>query len=601
MLGPFAKLADFLVNQRSTRLVFVGGLAMIPVAFAAFVGKQPWLFLAVTLLSALTDGILRLAPLSQARLLRVIRDRATQTSTLRIGLTAAAFVTLADYRAAAVIIGAGLVGSVLCRVAAGWFQEGAIRASRGTAGVPVESRMDRWLMRGSVAVRYSRGLTVSELATLVALTVALAGGSGTWVAAIVAGAWLPSLGLVLMTAWLWLLAVRQPRAIPTEGLTPGRVAVYFGEPVARSYQLSQWLPVLAEVDRDLGVQLVFRDRRSFDLFGELTDLPRFYARTLHDLTDLYTFSDHGVVLYVNNGWRNFQSLAWPKALHVHINHGESDKTSLVTHQARAYDRVLVAGDAAIRRLTTGLLELELGSVVAVGRPQLDYVDVSQASRQSKRPTLVYAPTWEGENDANNFSSIDIAGLEIVRALLQVSGTTVLYKPHPRTVHSRDRKTREAHKAIDRLLAEAAVVNPEAGHGTWHGDVLELLACADVLVADVSSVAVDHLYLRPDARLILMDRGSGGGRVRASEIPVARAATVVRADQLGDLGETVRLLMVGEGQLETRADVRRDYFGDLDVGESTRRFQAVVAELVAYRDRVVAQTGIAAASVSVDSS
>jgi hypothetical protein len=56
--------------------------------------------------------------------------------------------------------------------------------------------------------------------------------------------------------------------------------------------------------------------------------------------------------------RNFQSLAWPKAMHVHINHGESDKTSLVTHQARAYDRVLVAGDAAIRRLTTGLLELE---------------------------------------------------------------------------------------------------------------------------------------------------------------------------------------------------------------------------------------------------
>jgi hypothetical protein len=172
VLGPFAKLADFLVNHQSTRLVFVVGLALLPLALVALVREKPWLFLAVTALSAVTDGNLRLAPLGQGRLLRVIRDRATQTSTLRIGLIAAAFVTMTDELVAAVIIGAGLVLSVLCRVVAGWLQEGVVRAGRTAVGAPVELGMNRWLTRGSVAVRYIRGLAFSELVMLVALTVA---------------------------------------------------------------------------------------------------------------------------------------------------------------------------------------------------------------------------------------------------------------------------------------------------------------------------------------------------------------------------------------------------------------------------------------------
>jgi hypothetical protein len=47
------------------------------------------------------------------------------------------------------------------------------------------------------------------------------------------------------------------------------------------------------------------------------------------------------------------------------------------------------------------------------------------------------------------------------------------------------------------------------------------------------------------------------------------------------------------------DVRREYFGDYEVGESTRRFQAVVADLVALRDRRVATSG-AAGSMSIES-
>jgi hypothetical protein len=213
--------------------------------------------------------------------------------------------------------------------------------------------------------------------------------------------------------------------------------------------------------------------------------------------------------------------------------------------------------------------------------------------------VVYAPTWEGENDANNFSSVDIGGPAIVQALLTVPDVTVLYKPHPRTPISPQRAMRDAHRAICGLLAAAVAAEPDRGHGLWPGEILPLLASADVLVSDVSSVAVDHLYLRPDAGLVLLDRGRDGGDVKTAEIPIARAATVLRADQPADLPAAVTALLASPGESPLRAEVRHQYSGDYEVGESTRRFQAVVAELVALRDQRVAASG-AARSVSVDS-
>lgn len=185
---------------------------------------------------------------------------------------------------------------------------------------------------------------------------------------------------------------------------------------------------------------------------------------------------------------------------------------------------------------------------------------------------MYAPTWEGENEANNFSSVDIAGPGIVRSLLAVPATTVLYKPHPRTPDSPVPQMRAAHRTICDLLDDAAAAEPSAGHRHWEGEVLPLLARADLLVADVSSVTVDHLYLRPDARLVLMDRGGGGGQIRVSETPVARSAVVVRADDIGDLTAAVVDLLGSNEQAAVRRRVRHEYFGDFEAGESTRRFQ-----------------------------
>lgn len=571
-------------DHRLWRLVFLSTLVLLPIALIAVIVEAAWTAVAALALSAIVDGLLRWSRLSGGRLLAELRDRSSQLTTLRVGLIAVAFLTMADSPVVASMLGAGLVLSVLCRVLAAWINAYANRISeRAEQGVLAGDADAASSYGAGLGTRYTRWLTASELASVAALGAALAGASPPPTAIVVALAWaLPAVWLVGSTVH----GLLRPRFDASEIEVEGRIAVYFAEPTNRAYQLQQWLPVLDDLHESFGVLLIFRDRRCIEHFGELTSLPRLYARTIDNLTDVYEAGDHGVVLYVNNGTRNFQSLAWPYAMHVHINHGESDKTSLVTHQSRAYDRVYVAGKAAVERMEAGLLELDRSRVVIVGRPQLDYVDVGSEARQDERPVLVYAPTWEGENDANNFSSVDVGGVGIIESLLSVPGVTVLYKPHPRTPISPSPRIRAAHRSINEKLEAAAARDPRAGHGEWTGDILPLLARTDVLVADVSSVAVDHLYLRPDAHLVLMDRGRDGGRVRAAEIPIAGCATVVRADQLARLSRDVTDLLSTSGRTDLRMKVRQEYFGGLAVGESTERFQALISELMHRRDELV---------------
>ena len=123
---------------------------------------------------------------------------------------------------------------------------------------------------------------------------------------------------------------------------------------------------------------------------------------------LYDRADFHAVVYVNNGWTNFQSLSFQQAVHIHVNHGESDKICMVSNQAKAYDKVFVAGEAAVRRHAAALAWFDPAHLVRVGRPQLD-LPVAPAVPPFGGPTITYAPTWEGEDDANNYTSVDRFG------------------------------------------------------------------------------------------------------------------------------------------------------------------------------------------------
>jgi CDP-Glycerol:Poly(glycerophosphate) glycerophosphotransferase len=356
---------------------------------------------------------------------------------------------------------------------------------------------------------------------------------------------------------------------------PGEVVVYFADDPRKLYQLFQWLPVLERLHDSHPTVVVTRQQRTFEEVRARTSLRCVLAPAFPDLVGLYEASDFKVAIYVNNSVHNFQSLTNRRMLHVHVNHGESDKVCMVSNQVKAYDRVFVAGEAAIARHAAALLEFDPGALVPVGRPQLDLHPEPVLPPTSRR-TILYAPTWEGENESNNYTSVDVFGPAIVAAALAVPDVRVVYKPHPRVVTSPDPAMAAAHARIVEMLSGPP-------HRVESGDILAVLPGCDLMITDVSSVGLDFLYLETRKPLFVTDRRSDRGRLHA-DAPVSRCADVVDATSLPVLAHRLGQRLVADLHRPGREELRRHYFGDLLPGESTERFLAAVDDVIAARDR-----------------
>jgi hypothetical protein len=379
-----------------------------------------------------------------------------------------------------------------------------------------------------------------------------------------------------------------PRGASLAGYTPGEpvsgtVAVYFADDPCKLYQLQQWLPVFELLDELHPVVVVTRDPATYAELARLTRLSRVLAPAFSDLMGLFEASAVKVCLYVNNSVYNFDSLTQRGMLHIHVNHGESDKVCMVSNQVKAYDRVFVAGEAAVRRHRAALVEFDETRLVRVGRPQLDLRPEPLLARTDRR-TILYAPTWEGENASNNYTSVDVFGPAIVAAALSVPNARVVYKPHPRVAISPLPEVAGAHRVMVRMLRR------RRGHEVLvGGDILGVFPAVDLMVTDVSSVGLDFLYLRGDAPMLIADRHDDRARLHANA-PVSLCADVVDSSTLAALPETFADRLAHDVHRTARQAARTAYFGDLAPGESTARFLAAVDDAVSARDRLLGAPG-----------
>lgn len=360
---------------------------------------------------------------------------------------------------------------------------------------------------------------------------------------------------------------------------PGEVVIYFSDVVSKAYQLQQWLPTLEQLHERHGVVLVFRKVPTLRHFRKLTALPKIFVRRLDDLVSLYDFNDFRICLYVNNGMANFQSLSAARLVHVHINHGESDKLSMVSNQAKAYDKIFVAGPAAVERHKSVLVDFDLGHLLSVGRPQLDQ-EFETPLAPYPGQTIMYAPTWEGENEANNYTSMDLFGENIVQALLDLPETRVIYKPHPRIVTSMNPAISAAHLRIRELIDERNTAG--AQHVLAEEEnILALFEGVDALVTDISSVCPDYLYLYPDRPLVLTDRRNDL-KALSREAPISTACPVINESSQESILAGFSTLL-DTTSAEERIEMRAFYFGDRPKGASTISFLESIDSLIRNRE------------------
>ena len=369
-------------------------------------------------------------------------------------------------------------------------------------------------------------------------------------------------------------------------MNDAHILAYYADDPTRSYQLIQWLEVLEVLHEHHPVGLVVRDPDVASLLAERTSLAISLAPTFSELTELYAELDAKVVLYCNNSPLNFQSLVDGRMLHVHINHGESDKQSMASNNAKAYDRVFVAGEAAVQRHLDGLMELDTSRLVRIGRPQLDLRPAPLLAPSTRR-TVLYAPTWEGDADYNDYTSVDTIGPEVVRRILAVPDARVVYKPHPKVTTSLAPAIQSGHLSILELIGDAAAREPDAGHTiVLTGNILAVMPDCDAMVTDVSSVGLDWLYLRTDKPILITDRHQDAGRFR-EEVPVSNCADVIDESSVAGLSELLEARLDHDEHHLDRLAMRHFYFDDIQVGGSTTRFLDAVTELARLRDRLLA--------------
>lgn len=357
------------------------------------------------------------------------------------------------------------------------------------------------------------------------------------------------------------------------------IAVYFSGNTSHLYQLKQWVYPFIALNKTNPIVIVVRNIDVYQWVMKHTEFQVVYCKTMDDLLSFYEQNDFKCILYVNNASTNFQSLMNNRALHVHINHGESEKSSTFSNRAKAYDKVFLVSDAGYERYEQNLMNISMDRFVKIGRPQLDWFEPISLPRTNGRKVVLYGPTWEGAHLSMNFSSLVDFGSTIVEEILSSDTYFLVYRPHPST-GSRDRATAEADRLIREQVntSDNAVVLDDC-------DINAVFSFIDISIFDNSAIAVDFLHY--DKPMLMTDyfyRIQG----RESRPKVVEACTLLNADNINDVLNIVENELTFDHHRDIRAEMRSYFLGNYRHGESTQAFIREVKQVIAWRNQLLAE-------------
>ncbi|MBN9141486.1 MAG: CDP-glycerol glycerophosphotransferase family protein [Micrococcales bacterium] len=360
-----------------------------------------------------------------------------------------------------------------------------------------------------------------------------------------------------------------------------QIAVYFADTRVNLYQIRQWYAPLAELAKTHPVAILTRSPGATLTLKDEAPVPVVYCRRVVDLEAFVGRHDVRIVFYVNQNMKNFQMFRYGRMWHVFINHGESDKMYMTTNQFKAYDYALVAGQAAIDRLSKKLWGYDVAAkAIPIGRPQADHFAGEVPYPRDGRTVVLYAPTWEGDRPAAAYGSIASHGVALAEAVLASPAHRLVYRPHPRSGVI-DREYREANERIIAAIAAANAADPAAHHVFDDGPQLGWqLADADVAITDISAMVYDRLAV---GRPILVTRPASPD-AEVDEQGYLGAAEWLTAAEAPRVLTAVDRALTDSAARETLAFWSNHHFGDTTPGAATARFHAAVESLISEWDR-----------------
>ncbi len=345
-----------------------------------------------------------------------------------------------------------------------------------------------------------------------------------------------------------------------------QVLLFFPSSADSLYQLRPWLPALRALDARHPVVLVFRDSRTAAVVRAESGLDCITLARYGQLDEILGVSQVKLALYVNHHPINFECLRFASLLHVYLGHGDSDKGVSVSNQIKAYDYCFLAGRAALERTAGNVMLYDAGArSVLIGQPQLD-VPGPPAHPDPSRPTVLYAPTWEGSQPSVSYSSLVSHGRRILAAL--AGRYRVIYRPHPLTGVI-DRDYADADREL-RALADR--VDTTVG-------LTQSFADSDLLITDVSAVSMNWL---PSGKPLLVTRPG-------VPVPASRLMEVVPLLQpQDDIAAVVDEHLTRDPTAAERVELIAYYLSDTTPGAATEAFVVACEQAMAIRDAAWAE-------------
>lgn len=280
--------------------------------------------------------------------------------------------------------------------------------------------------------------------------------------------------------------------------------------------------------------------------------------------------------YVQNAQTNQSFMKLDRITHVWLNHGDSDKPANYNPRHARYDVLVVCGQAGIDRYANHGIHVDADKFEVLGRPQACDVQTARGPIGSvEEPTVFYGPTWQGLEDAVNFSSLE-KGPEIVAALLE-RGARVVFRPHPLSYRWRIRRA-VVHTIHRMLEADRAAGGPDHVWGPRADTEWSVADCAnasDALISDVSSVVSDWLQSEKPYAMTAMRSTPEEFR---EEYPIAQTSYVLRGD-LANLDDVLDDLLGDDPLAEARSERKRYVLGEFRGEESADAFAAFVQRVV----------------------
>lgn len=261
--------------------------------------------------------------------------------------------------------------------------------------------------------------------------------------------------------------------------------LYFSGSNDSTYQVNMWLDTMAQMEGERPL-VILRERPILLQLAD-TSVPVLCVPGAVHLMNL-DLSMVRVALYPANVGKNIHLLRVPSMQHVFVGHGDSDKIASVNPFSKAYDEVWTAGKAGRDRYALADVGVRDDDIVEVGRPQLAGISAWDGTAVKGIPTVLYAPTWEGWTDEPGNTSLMLAGVNIVRGLVQAQPPVrVLYKPHPFT-GTVNPKARRAHDKVVAVLVKASA--ERAADPAWADRVAEGAAEQAAARAELASIEAE---------------------------------------------------------------------------------------------------------------